>query len=253
MVSAEHQLKWVVKVLEVISFIVLVVILPLVMNEISELSPFFAAKIIKWTAYQLPLANRVRYQEEWLAELDEVPGKLLKLVFPFRLVWSLPQMQHELYGATLLELALIRNAASQMVNMFVNSKHFVPYIELENPSGLKMFKLQPKVVVLSLFAIDSETRKANKMLMQIALSGVITGWVFSLLGASFQTKALSLLLLISADYSDKYKDELRRSALYGEVWLQMRKEFPDLNIVELRRAYFKVVKEKEASHNAHTK
>jgi hypothetical protein len=57
------------------------VIPALLLNECGELSPWLARRIVKSGAHLLLERNQVtRYQEEWLAGLDETPGKLTVLI-----------------------------------------------------------------------------------------------------------------------------------------------------------------------------
>jgi hypothetical protein len=54
-------------------------LLGLLTNEVGELSPWLAEKMIRWSVRFLPVGQRQRYGEEFLAELDVIPGKLFKL------------------------------------------------------------------------------------------------------------------------------------------------------------------------------
>jgi glutamate synthase domain-containing protein 3 len=57
----------------------LLVGLPLLLSELTECSPWLAARLIQRAANRLGPPYRARYEEEWLAELNEVPGNLTKL------------------------------------------------------------------------------------------------------------------------------------------------------------------------------
>jgi hypothetical protein len=61
--------------------IISAVVLPLVLSEFSEVSPWLARHLLAWGAGRLgdPRACE-RYREEWQAGLDDVPGKLIKLI-----------------------------------------------------------------------------------------------------------------------------------------------------------------------------
>jgi hypothetical protein len=65
----------------IITVIITVIILPLLVGEFSELAPWTARKLLSWGAHQLPTQEQSeRYQEEWLAGIEDVPGKLVKLI-----------------------------------------------------------------------------------------------------------------------------------------------------------------------------
>lgn len=79
----------------VICFLTLMVLLPLAVNEIGELTPWLARHLLRWGARLLASPDtRERYAEEWLANLDRVPGKLTKLLWVCGLLlWSVPQIR----------------------------------------------------------------------------------------------------------------------------------------------------------------
>ncbi|CAL9508199.1 hypothetical protein SUDANB95_03553 [Actinosynnema sp. ALI-1.44] len=80
---------------EALLFLVLVIATPLVVNEVGELAPWLARHLLRWGARRLgdELATE-RYREEWLADLDDVPGKLTKLGHSLVVVaWSVPVMR----------------------------------------------------------------------------------------------------------------------------------------------------------------
>ncbi|GAB3946812.1 hypothetical protein [Micromonospora vulcania] len=58
------------------------VILGLLVNEMTDLSPWAARRLVRWAAYQWTSDPDVAagYAEEWAAIIDERPGKLFKLL-----------------------------------------------------------------------------------------------------------------------------------------------------------------------------
>ncbi|MBM7771004.1 hypothetical protein JOD54_001208 [Actinokineospora baliensis] len=55
---------------------------PMVVAECGEVSPWLAREVLGWAARRLrPPDKAARYAEEWLADLEEVPGKLTKLLW----------------------------------------------------------------------------------------------------------------------------------------------------------------------------
>ncbi|MFD7627543.1 restriction endonuclease [Streptomyces sp. NPDC059851] len=60
----------------------LAVFLGLLVNEMCDVSSYLAQQLLRWAARRIPgEGNAERYEEEWLALLEERPGKLLKLAF----------------------------------------------------------------------------------------------------------------------------------------------------------------------------
>lgn len=73
------------------------VVLPLLLAEFGDWSPWLAKRLVQWTARRLgDTAAAERYSEEWLAELEEVPGKLSQLVVATGKVLALPKSRWEL-------------------------------------------------------------------------------------------------------------------------------------------------------------
>jgi hypothetical protein len=74
--------------------IISVFVVPLLLSEFSELSPWLARHLLIWGAARLgALHQSERYREEWLAGLDDVPGKLTKLVKALSIVgYTVPVM-----------------------------------------------------------------------------------------------------------------------------------------------------------------
>jgi len=74
----------------VLVFLVTAVIVPILVGEFTDWLPWFAERMIAAAARTMPSAVRSRYVEEWLAELEDVPGKLSKLVFAARVLVRAP-------------------------------------------------------------------------------------------------------------------------------------------------------------------
>jgi hypothetical protein len=65
-----------------VAFVLVAVIVPFIVAECSEVAPALAAKLLLWSARRLGDPEKIeRYGEEWLADLQQVPGKLTKLAW----------------------------------------------------------------------------------------------------------------------------------------------------------------------------
>lgn len=66
------------------------VLLPLLLSEFTDLSPWMAKSLIRRAARRIPEQERPRWEEEWLEELASKPGRLWKLLWA---LWSLPLLR----------------------------------------------------------------------------------------------------------------------------------------------------------------
>lgn len=65
---------------EILGFFLLAVFVPLLVSEAGDLAPSLARWLIRWGARRVGQADQARrYEEEWLADLERVPGKVTKL------------------------------------------------------------------------------------------------------------------------------------------------------------------------------
>jgi len=68
-----------------ISMVVVSVILSLVASEVEHWFPWLAARLVRYEAAKLPRQSE-RMTEQWLADLDEIPGNVGKLLYAVLLV-----------------------------------------------------------------------------------------------------------------------------------------------------------------------
>jgi hypothetical protein len=78
-----------------LGFLLCAVLIPLVVNEAGDLVPSLARCLLRWGARRLGHEDQAgRYEEEWLADLERVPGKLTKLGHACGIVaWSVPRLR----------------------------------------------------------------------------------------------------------------------------------------------------------------
>lgn len=84
-----------------LSVLLCLVLLPLVLNEFAEWCPWLAEQLVLWSARQLDDAEaRTRYEEEYIGNLAEVPGKVSKLLAAFTYAANVPRMRQAEAGPT---------------------------------------------------------------------------------------------------------------------------------------------------------
>jgi len=66
------------------------VLLPLLLSEFTDLSPWMAKNLIRRAARRIPEQERPRWEGEWLGELASRPGRLFKLAWA---LWHLPLLR----------------------------------------------------------------------------------------------------------------------------------------------------------------
>ncbi|MFJ2004793.1 hypothetical protein [Streptomyces chartreusis] len=80
--------------------LVTAVVLGLVVNELCDISPWLARKVIVLAARCVPNCEvRERLEEEWTAGLHDRPGKILKLVAALTILASALTTVRGMYGA----------------------------------------------------------------------------------------------------------------------------------------------------------
>jgi hypothetical protein len=84
----------------VVALLLTAVLLPLVLDELRDWSPSLASAVARWAARRLgdPQA-RTRYEEEWAANIEAVPGKLSALITALGYLLVIPQMRWTLKRA----------------------------------------------------------------------------------------------------------------------------------------------------------
>lgn len=64
----------------ILGWVLLSLVVPLVLNEVGELSPWIARRLSRLCACLIPdVRTAMQYAEEWPAGLEDVPGKLTRL------------------------------------------------------------------------------------------------------------------------------------------------------------------------------
>lgn len=95
----------------VLGWIAIVVLLPLALAESVELAPWLAKRVLRWGSRRLGNPQTAeRYEEEWLADLEHVPGKLTKVGWACGVV---------ICGVPRLRIQARRRAMDQTSNLYV--------------------------------------------------------------------------------------------------------------------------------------
>ena len=79
----------------ILGFVLFAVLTPLLVREAGELAPCLGRCLLRWGARRIGAADQAgRYQEEWLADLERVPGNLAKLAWACGvLIRSVPRLR----------------------------------------------------------------------------------------------------------------------------------------------------------------
>lgn len=78
-----------------VGFLVFVIVIPLLVNEAGDVAPCLARCLLRWGARRIGQPGQAkRYEEEWLADLERVPGKVTKLAHACGVVMtSVPRLR----------------------------------------------------------------------------------------------------------------------------------------------------------------
>jgi hypothetical protein len=73
-----------------LSWVLGAILLPLLLSEFTDLSPWMAKTLVRRAARRIPEQERPRWEDDWLAELASKPGRLWKLLWA---LWRLPLLR----------------------------------------------------------------------------------------------------------------------------------------------------------------
>jgi hypothetical protein len=90
------------------------IISPLLIGELTELTPWLATKLVRRAAYSLPIDYQERFAEEWARELQEVPGKLTKLAWAVKVAALAPSTRREIENRPPLWEELLQRAGGAL-------------------------------------------------------------------------------------------------------------------------------------------
>ncbi len=75
------------------SEIILAIVIGLIINELSEISTFLAKKIVRYSIRFLPKEDQARCFLEWMADIEDTPGKLLKLANAITILFGVRKLR----------------------------------------------------------------------------------------------------------------------------------------------------------------
>lgn len=80
---------------ELLGFLLFALLVPLLVSEAGDLAPSLARWLLRWGARRIGQSDQTqRYEEEWLADLERVPGKVTKLAHACGVVaLSMPRLR----------------------------------------------------------------------------------------------------------------------------------------------------------------
>lgn len=135
--------------------LLMVLVLPLLLSEFVELCPALAASIIKMASRRLPANRQARYQQEWLADLSEQPGKLTKLLWAIGTLLSARAVAGALEGGARQAQAVLAEMAS---NGTEDMLRLIAYGSKENPEHLAHVVLWSTELAIRLGLSSEEVR-----------------------------------------------------------------------------------------------
>jgi GAF domain len=105
-----------------LGFALFAVLVPLIVSEAGDLAPSLARWLLRWGARRIGQADKARrYEEEWLADLERVPGKLTKLAHACGvLAISVPRLRAQFrqgQGRALLPGCIADRVAEQLAGI----------------------------------------------------------------------------------------------------------------------------------------
>lgn len=98
----------------VLAFLITAVLVPMLVSEFTDWLPWVAARLVRTSIRALPPSSRPRYAEEWLAELDAIPGKLSKLALAIRIFIRAPATATALSGLPSFRAVTVKGALDKL-------------------------------------------------------------------------------------------------------------------------------------------
>jgi hypothetical protein len=93
-------------------FALTAILAPLLVDDLREILPWAAQRVLRRAARMLPSEHSERYAEEWTGELAAIPGRLPKLAWALQTALGAPAVNRELRGLPPLWLALLRRLSA---------------------------------------------------------------------------------------------------------------------------------------------
>ena len=124
----------------VVVFVVVAIALPLLLAEFGDWCPWLADRIVRWAAGRLRDTTACqRYEEEWIANLNEIPGRLARLVAAFGYMACVPSMRRSISqqgGRAVL------TGPSATPTAYLISSMYAPYLARIREVGIMLERLR---------------------------------------------------------------------------------------------------------------
>ncbi len=94
-------------------------LLGLLTNEVGEVAPWLAKRIIRFYVGFLPKESQLRYREEFFAEIENVPGSLTKLLYTLKILSTVISQVQALQSSESDSKTSARNSSLQLQRVFI--------------------------------------------------------------------------------------------------------------------------------------
>jgi hypothetical protein len=143
--------------------ILLLVFMPLLLQEFGEMAPWIAERLLKRGTRWLPPAYRSRYQQDWLGELDAIPGQITKLAFAFRVLVRVPATERALTGRDALWVLAAKRALALLVTGLLAATHYLLRLGERLPRRTSEGTLRRRLEAEVPAALAQESRVSEKV------------------------------------------------------------------------------------------
>lgn len=200
-------------------FVVTGVLVPLVLTEVGDWCPWAARRVVRWAARRLgdPAACE-RYEEEWAANLEEVPGKLSRLCSAFGYLACVPRMRRSVRGHR-------RRARTSLGStVWAWLRPLDPFRSVTARLGLLSATCVLLSTLMTVVAVQSSTQVRIMLLFSLAAALLIATFTAHGIVSAAHRVTLTARAAASGDYTRRVpvdsRDEIGELAAHFNTMLQ---------------------------------